>query len=73
MICCSTDSKGCSNVKWLGVSFLNNIQSSEEGLKVWKAYKHNPFPADNFSKYKMNVIPNMECILIISSVASPTI
>ena len=25
----------------------------------------NPFPADNFSKYKMNVIPNKECILII--------
>ena len=24
-----------------------------------------PFPADNFSKYKMNVIPNKECILII--------
>ena len=22
----------------------------------------NPFPADNFSKYKMNVIPNKECI-----------
>ena len=25
----------------------------------------NPFPADDFSKYKMNVIPNKECIIII--------
>ena len=25
----------------------------------------NPFPADNFGKYKMNVIPNKECISII--------
>ena len=27
----------------------------------------NPFPADNFSKYKMDVIPNKECILVIHS------
>ena len=41
-ICGPTDSKGCRNIKWPGVSLVNNIQFSEEGLKVWKAYKIGP-------------------------------
>lgn len=34
--------QGSKKVKWPGVSLLNNIQFSEEGLKVWRAYNIGP-------------------------------
>ena len=28
--------------KWEGVSFISNVQYSEEGLRVWRAYNIDP-------------------------------
>ncbi|KAK3745995.1 hypothetical protein QZH41_005779 [Actinostola sp. cb2023] len=35
---CTASATAKRPIKWEGVSFLNNIQYSEEGLKVWRAY-----------------------------------
>ena len=29
-------------MKWEGVSFISNIQYSQEGLRVWRAYNIGP-------------------------------
>ena len=43
------------------VSFLLMLLVPKTAMK----YNYNPFPADNFREYKMNVIPKKECILIV--------
>ena len=47
--------KACSNEANIVQHCWTNMLASFE----------QAFPADNFRKYKMNVIPNKECILII--------
>lgn len=72
-ICSSTDSKGCNNVKWPGVSFLNNIQFSEEGLKVWKAYNigpGKPIPWKNRDASGQEKVPTV--VIKNSDVSKPT-
>ena len=62
-ICGPTDSKGCRNIKWPGISLINNIQFSEEGLKVWKAYNIGPgksMPWKNLDVPSQEMVPSFE-------------
>ena len=41
-LCSPPSSTIRKSVKWEGVSFISNIQYSEEGLRVWRAYNIGP-------------------------------
>ena len=41
-LCSPPSSTNRKSVKWEGVSFISNIQYSEEGLWVWRAYNIGP-------------------------------
>ena len=41
-LCSLLSSTNRKSVKWEGVSFISNIQYSEEGLRVWRAYNIGP-------------------------------
>lgn len=46
-------------VKWDGVSFINDVQYNEEGLRVWRAYKIGPGKFIPWSKFD---VPDKEAV-----------
>ena len=51
-------------VKWDGVSFVNNVQYGEEGVRVWRSYKIGRgkfIPWSKFPVPDQDEVPTLEC------------
>lgn len=64
-LCGPTNSKGRTNLKWPGVSLINNIQFSK-GLKVWKAYNIGPGKSIPWKSLDVPRQENLPCIVPIT-------
>ena len=51
-------------LKWGGVSFVNNVQYGEEGVRVWRSYKIGRSKFIPWSKFPVpdqDEVPTLEC------------